>query len=1300
MLKFLKKNKLIAFMSLTLMTILSAVVLSTVAWFTSQSATYTVDNLQVNSKILESYFDETSGNGLDAAHPLVISKPVHLYNLSYLHESNEMKLTDWTYPFADQGLYFQFGRKVDTKYYFYSYDSDGTTSESLTATTLDMNYYNDGANRGSSLIPIGTTAHPFIGHIAGNNLTVSNLHINGSGQADIGIFGYVGTGGSVSHCYFEKPVIDATGADARATSVEASPHTSYTNIGYLAGHITNANQFTNVYVNKAQLKNTSGSSYQMINSTGFFGKVDDPAVTPATSSTYAFGLNAKNAYDALDYANTEGSDKSLALRNVQDGFTASGTYTSAVTSNSSTYTFDQKEAGKPYSLSTIGYAQGENASTKHVRFLNDYSVLQPLSTTTNLSLASSNFAKPQTWTDAGNYVYYEDGQWYYNSVINSGSGSAINTDFNCFYLSYVDNSTTYYWHYNDNNTADDLTDDTLELTSTAPTDGTQDKYNFVFRENHDGSVYGPGIDSFSDVSEDKQVYIYSPAYKTYLYMECPQSLTGSNSTFAPEFVDDIENATLCNVGAYDTKITFRGKDNDNNIVAGTFFYSSGTIYSHKLTGQSPGVVYTIGTPLEDNSLTGFPYVKVTDLSQLSDNDRITLVGYNSTTPYMLGPAQTSNFSGVAASISNNQIIKTGSATKLRFEISHVDPNDDTSDLQYRFLDLYTDANLSSYGSNNTGSGDGAKRYLRFYNGDTQLDPSYWNVSIASSGVATISNKTNNVANKNLRYNSGSNLFNVYQSGQQDVYIFKRSSSSISNLNGDKSSAHVKQYQEISSQEKVENKRWSLYISDETATIQQQSSLAYNTLFTDAPSANTSFDVTTYPDDSRVMTTEIVTSYWRKVESEYQMSNNDRFIIVNESNNVALSTIQNTNDRSDTPVTAISGFIKDYNLSSSVQQLTGVLNDGKWSFATPGGYLAAGSSSTDSLITSQSIDANAQFRVSFDASGNATITFQGTYTHKILGYDSTNEVFSSFETQTGTIQIYKFVEMAANNSTYVGDLVGGGYEPSRMDVVGSASFVEDGSDHYLRLNESCSVLGAVSPNGTKDFHATAEVTQGGIVIIIDNTGSNDLGSLVVSYQETNGEKPYFKDKNNTSVSFSTCARDKDTNASDHIHEDVINFSSTNISNRAYCGLDSDGKIVAINADASKYVLVIGADSTIKIRDIQFSFTNIPGNIGKFSSVDFRTATYTDGVLTSSQPSQNGIAIYYDINDSTLIIDIRVTYVGSTYNVYINSNKATTITVFLYDESASLNVNGTAYYATSNQCNISANYTIPNSWDGSA
>lgn len=1273
------------------MTILSAVVLSTVAWFTSQSATYTVDNLQVNSKILESYFDETSGNGLDAAHPLVISKPVHLYNLSYLHESNEMKLTDWTYSFADQGLYFQFGRKVDTKYYFYSYDSDGTTSESLTATTLDMNYYNDGANRGSSLIPIGTTAHPFIGHIAGNDLTISNLHINGIGQADIGIFGYVGTGGSVSHCYFEKPVIDATGADARATSVEASPHTSYTNIGYLAGHITNANQFTNVYVNKAQLKNTSGSSYQMINSTGFFGKVDDPAVTPATSSTYAFGFNAKNAYDALDYANTEGSDKSLALRNVQDGFTASGTYTSAVTSNSSTYTFDQKEAGKPYSLSTIGYAQGENASSKHLRYKENGSVY-------NISEASwnSDYAKNSAYTEDGNFIYYDsvNEQWYMDVVIPSGSSTDVYTSFNCFNVSYTSGSTTYYWKYDTNNT-DDLTDDTLIMTSTAPSNNDDTYYNFVFRQISNGVPYGPGISSLSDVSSETTVYIYSPEKRGYLYADCPNGVSGTPQTASghrvPKFVTDYNDATQFSIGGEVTKFNFMSREYQtssssylNNIVAGVLTFTDSTVKSHKYNSLCSGDAFTIGTPTTNNNLQGYPYQLVTSVDDFAQNDRIVIATYDSNDSkwFALGDPGNDKIPGSEISVdANNQIVNVSLAFKIQLYY-------DDTEQAFLLKSTKTSGNLSNKGS--TGSNSAGRKLL------LDEDECFWTISIDNSGDATIiSNLTPSIGNKQLQYNTSADVYCVYPDSMQNPKIFRKADS-LATLSGKESVSFQKSYWASGSSSFLVSSTKELWIADDTVQNADNPDVYY--LFKNAPTQSTT--ITKSELDSRVTTTDLITNYWRKVTSEYQMNNGDSFIIVNESDGVAMSMTQNTNDRGSVAVTATSGFIKDSNLSGSVQKFTGLKNNGKWTFATSGGYIAAGSSFVDSLVTNQESDANAEFTVSFTISGNATITFQGSYSHKILGYDSTNDIFSSYESLTGTVQIYRLVEMAANNSTYVGDLVGGGYEPNRMDVVGSASFVEDGSDHYLRLNESCNVVGAASPNGTKDFHATAEVTQGGVVIIIDNTGSNDLGSLVVTYQETNGEKPYFKDKNNTSVSFSTCARDKDTNASDHIHEDVINFSSTNISSRAYCGLDSDGKIVAINADASKYVLVIGADSTIKIRDIQFSFTNIPGNIGKFSSVDFRTATYTDGVLTSSQPSQNGIAIYYDINDSTLIIDIRVTYVGSTYNVYINSNKATTITVFLYDESASLNVNGTAYYATSNQCNISANYTIPNSWDGSA
>ena len=56
----------------------------------------------------------------------------------------------------------------------------------------------------SALKPLGSVEYPFISFVEGNNITLANFEINGSGFCDIGVFGYVGEGGGANNLYFDN----------------------------------------------------------------------------------------------------------------------------------------------------------------------------------------------------------------------------------------------------------------------------------------------------------------------------------------------------------------------------------------------------------------------------------------------------------------------------------------------------------------------------------------------------------------------------------------------------------------------------------------------------------------------------------------------------------------------------------------------------------------------------------------------------------------------------------------------------------------------------------------------------------------------------------------------------------------------------------------------------------------------------------------------------------------------------------------------------------------------------------------
>ena len=261
------KTKLVALLSTIIALLCAALTISTISWFSRSIAIKPND---LHGAILTAYFDKIDlPEGFDetveghqhgsAANPYVITRPVHYYNLVRLQELG-------TYGF-DQNTFFQFGKtNIDgsgnTTPLFYQYNDNGVIEEGEYTPYLNMEFYKDT----NALAPIGSARHPFEGTINGNNLTVKNLHINGAGYSDIGIFGYVAQSAYIQQLYFDSPSIDAAHSSAIAPgSLNHATHPTHVYMGYLAGHVYNPERFYHVYLNNCRLYNTTGNEYEMIN---------------------------------------------------------------------------------------------------------------------------------------------------------------------------------------------------------------------------------------------------------------------------------------------------------------------------------------------------------------------------------------------------------------------------------------------------------------------------------------------------------------------------------------------------------------------------------------------------------------------------------------------------------------------------------------------------------------------------------------------------------------------------------------------------------------------------------------------------------------------------------------------------------------------------------------------------------------------------------------------------------------------------------------------------------------------------
>ena len=194
--------------------------ISTLSWLAL--ATTTLDVNTLNGGVISQYFDSGSGSEND---PYVITRPVHLYNLTELYDKWE--------GFAEENHYFRLGKDLDNSgtLKFYEYDNDGIYQENV-STSLNMNYYND-------FRPIGSEDNPFGGTFDGSSLVIENLHILGSDN--VGVFGYVSDEASIHDVYLDE------------VDVETS-NESY--VGYIAGYVEDATCFENVYVNNCDINST------------------------------------------------------------------------------------------------------------------------------------------------------------------------------------------------------------------------------------------------------------------------------------------------------------------------------------------------------------------------------------------------------------------------------------------------------------------------------------------------------------------------------------------------------------------------------------------------------------------------------------------------------------------------------------------------------------------------------------------------------------------------------------------------------------------------------------------------------------------------------------------------------------------------------------------------------------------------------------------------------------------------------------------------------------------------------------
>lgn len=145
--------------------------------------------------------------------------------------------------------------------------------------------------------------------------------------------------------------------------------------------------------------------------------------------------------------------------------------------------------------------------------------------------------------------------------------------------------------------------------------------------------------------------------------------------------------------------------------------------------------------------------------------------------------------------------------------------------------------------------------------------------------------------------------------------------------------------------------------------------------------------------------------FKKVTNISELQNGDVIAIVNEANNQALSTTQNTSNRKATPITIKDGC---FTSTTSVQEITLESFNKNWYLKVgTADYLYADGSSPTLKSLKNKRDKYSRASITFSG-GNAIVKFSGDNSYNQIGYNNNDKLFSAYKTSSGQlpVQIYK------------------------------------------------------------------------------------------------------------------------------------------------------------------------------------------------------------------------------------------------------------------------------------------------------
>lgn len=1271
-------------MVMQLMTLTTALILSTVSWFGSVDY-FTPENAK--SGVIAGYF-HPGGTGT-RENPYVITKPLHYYNLIYLQENG--------YNFTSN-TYFQFGKyglntSKPTEYCFYKCDTEtGVVDETQFSNYLDLNYYQGD----KALQPLGSATHPFVSKVLGRNLTVRNLHIKGEGFNDIGVFGYVSSTAKINNLYFNGVDIDTAGAVQRV--VEDQDHTTHENphIGYLAGHIADEDTFDNVYIDNCVIRNSDTNTYEMGSAYGFFGECENVEIPQHGGESYHYSLNASSVYDYLDdkHTNSGLATQSLALRDTENNTTTSAVssaITESGTGNDKHYSFvgdhNGTDATRNYSLGTTGSKELEKT----------YDLYHQNGSRTFPDTTEPTDIEPDAQTEEGDYVYYDstykysqNSKWIFYSA-NPISGESSEKYFNVFLISYVNPTDGVTYLKTDGSNLSYQSGVSPNFTDMTNGEYDWGDYFFVFK----ASQASAGVKKITDYSFGTYK-IFSPKYNKYLVGPTANIQQPGTTTLDSTY----SNGTDFTVSGRTGEITYLV--NSSGTITKCGFASAQSTHhltTKKINGATPSLLLTIhgGSTSSQKYDGAYQFKRATSLSDITNGSKVTLLGYDTTSDelcyYAIGSQAQNNrlvsakveiseqFTFISSDIANLHMFEVGKdGSTLTFK--------DVTEGETSTLNYYLYA--ASSGSNHLKSQETNDANGQFT--ASISDSTTYQFSLIAQG----SNSRNR-----LMYNYSSNLFACYNgkdSGRDDPYIYIVQGKTIG-YKYTETATPVKYVADGGSN--LETLISSLYYTEQGASFNDANSRPLN-------AASIDDGDWLFGNLSKVTITPEIKDGWFLVNGTDELQAGEKYVFAynvggktaGAYSNSVLANLSSTfsNDKS---------TISSLNASTVIYELQG--SPGSWKFKEDNSNYYLNNQIVNNVSgfsqTADSASAST-WTITID-SGNATVYNTISSSMYAIYYNTTNTNFRTYEvatSETKDIQLYRLYSSDAV-ATYFADEIKTNYDQyydyQHIDLMGGADIYST----YISLDKGAlsdanTKMAAIGTNDIGQAFVKTVRTSDCILLFVPNTGSLDYGTLTIDIIDS--VAPVFIKGGGNSVTLADVGCSAEENSSTRYK---LSLNTYNIKNLSYCALDSSKNILsAYNSSGVKtypvtdvsdssvyeYVLALGCpagnDTGVKIANIDLIFNEVVGNVGNFGTVGFRTAVYSGGGVADSSHNDDAAGNNLTTTNNKSVVPgqvinfqytvpagknfaIKTTYDSTTNSYYItilcDASEGVTVYIFNYD-----------------------------------